>query len=171
MPGKWIILIAVMGGVTGCSVEEIPLQERGTAHAQDADRHFPEEEAEPIDPFYLAIEAERWNVMIGNALNLKNDAPRSPSEDETMRVYRAINEGMTSLLDLREQVCRDGLVDSETCYALEVPDWAFAWEEELPSLAELQTRSDWLGAALQPFVDAVCKTSDEGDLPVECMVE
>lgn len=173
MSHKWMILIAALGGVTGCSVEEVPVEpkpENASPEAPEKTAASSEDEI-AIDPFYLAIEAERWNVMLENALGLKNDVLASELEDDRLRAHRALNDGITNLLDLRDQVCRDGLVDPETCYSLEIPDWAFRWEEELPSLDVLQERSDWLGEAIQPFVSAVCSTDEDGMLPDACRVE
>lgn len=171
MASKWFFLIAALGGVTGCTVEEVSVDPKGDVKAPVLDETVSSENGEPIDAFYLAIEAERWNVMIENALGLVNDVrSRNFDNDDIARIERALDYGIRNLLDLRDEVCQDGLVDAETCYSLKIPDWAFAWEETPPSLAELQARSDWLGEAIQPFVSAKCRAED-GSLRTECMVE
>ncbi len=171
MPQKWLILIAALGGVVGCTAETVePKAVADTSKPKpgaDADV-----KSDPIDPFYLAIEAERWDVMIDNARG-REPVTRAYSlsdEDGRLRIHRALLNGVHNLMLLRNEAFQAGLVDRTTSAALEIPEWAFVFEADLPSLEELQTRSDWLGQAIQPFIGAACQT-DAGVWSQECAVE
>lgn len=123
-----------------------------------------------IDDFALAIESERWSVMIDNAHTLFVDGGGMMDTDERSRANEALRRGALSLAMLRDGVCTAGFVKTETCAAYVVPDWAVSWDGVIPSPQILQARSEWLGEALQPFEAAVC-TDGEGGRAIECMVE
>jgi hypothetical protein len=123
-----------------------------------------------VDAFGLAIETERWSVMIDNARNLFVDGGGMMDADEQTRAHEALRSGALSLAMLRDGICTAAVVDIETCAAYVVPDWAVSWVAETPPLDVLQARSNWLGEALQPFEEAVCSDGD-GGRSIECMVE
>ncbi len=171
MARKWIVLVAAMGGIAGCTVEEVTTNtaaEQSLPQSESSAENIPDE---TIDPFYLAIEAERWNVMLENALGRQSDRPSATDEnDDVLRVHRALQAGVANLIQLRDDVCRKGLLDIGECQGIDIPDWAVDWEADLPTLSELQARSDWLGEAIQPFVDVACQ-NDTGEWVLACMVE
>lgn len=171
MSRSWIILIAALGGVTGCTFEEVDTSSTPRPDpASPASSDLPSD-PEPIDPFYLAIEAERWTVMIENARGIQASQMDYIEEgDGRLRVHRALLTGIHTLMSLRNEACLAGKVTPETCDQLRIPDWAFIYERDIPSLETLQERSDWLGEALQPFVSAMCQTEDDGWLQA-CAVE
>lgn len=116
--------------------------------------------SEPLDPFVVAIGAERWGVIIDKAMDgAQQSAVPSAGVDlgDLYRADAALKSGAASLIELRNQVCSQGLVTGAAC---ELKDWP-AWTREPPTdktpLAELDRRSQWLGEAMQPFTDAGCE--------------
>lgn len=116
--------------------------------------------AERLDPFVVMIDAERWGVIIDRAMEGAREA-QVPSagvdESELYRADAALKGGAASLIELRNQVCGQGLVTGATCT---LPDWP-AWTREPPTdktpIEELDRRSRWLGEVMQPFTDAGCQ--------------
>lgn len=171
MSKSFILVLGSVGGVMACTAEEVPIDPASKQTPSATLEVF--DTPEPIDPFYLAVEAERWGVMIDNARNVPFETRvESYSDDDGRdRIQSALYYGIRSLINLRDETVRDGVVSVETAAALTVPDWAYTFESNPPSLEVLQARSDWLGAALQPFVDAKCRTKEGDGWRPDCVVE
>ena len=139
----------------------------------DTDKTPPETDApvQDIDPFALAIETGRWEVMIDNGLRAHHMFQSPQDESEAARSDRSLKAGARRLLDLRDQLCGAGVVDRDSCDGLALPAWVTAYSGEMPDLAELQRRSDWLGEALGPFEAAACSQVPEAERMSWCGVE
>ena len=171
MARSFVLLLGSVGGVIACTAEEVPVEPSSETKPPVS---APEAvEADPIDPFYLAIEAERWGVMIDNArdVNFATMPDIQDEENEVARVHRALKYGVQNLVKLRDETYEAGLVSAAASSALEIPEWGYAFTTELPTLLELQTRSDWLGEAIQPFVDAKCRLREGDGWRDDCRVE
>jgi hypothetical protein len=116
--------------------------------------------AEPLDPFVVMIDAERWGVIIDKAMEgARETQPPSANIDES-ELYRtdaALKSGAASLIELRNQVCGQGLLTGASCT---LPEWP-AWTRDAPTdktpIEELDRRSRWLGEVMQPFTEAGCE--------------
>ena len=158
---KYLLAAAILTiGLSGC----------GNSQDTSATEPVAETGGDEINAFALAIDSERWGVMIGNAQNLLADGAGSGDPDDAWRANQALKDGARDLMRLRDDVCSEGLVTAEVCSGLEFPAWVYRYEPEVPSLEVLQSRSDWLGGALQPFEAAVC-SDGAGGHSMECMVE
>lgn len=122
-------------------------------------------EVDPIDPFTLAIDAERWTVMMDNASMGATAAalekrPTGGYEERDMR-YRidfALRSGVRQLLALRDSLCVDERSTDVSCKRLELPGWVTdAPAPTLTSLEEFQARSDWMGEQIAPLVSIGCE--------------
>jgi hypothetical protein len=115
---------------------------------------------EPLDPFVVAIDAGRWGVIIDKAIDgaREADVPTAGvDESDLYRADKSLKNGAASLIELRNQVCGQGLVTGAAC---DLKDWP-AWTREPPTdktpIEELDRRSQWLGEIMQPFTDAGCE--------------
>jgi hypothetical protein len=113
---------------------------------------------ERLDPFVVMVDAERWGVIIDKAMEGALEA-MAPAADPTdlYRADAALKNGAASLVELRNQVCRQGLVTGAVC---ELKDWP-SWTLEPPTgdtpIEELDRRSRWLGETMGPFTEAGCE--------------
>lgn len=114
---------------------------------------------EDLDPFVVMIGAERWTVLLDKALEGAREAPEAASAAEETDLYRAdaaVKNGAARLIELRNRLCRKGLVTGDAC---NLPEWP-AWTRELPTgdtpLAEIDRRSGWLDTVMAPFTEAGC---------------
>jgi hypothetical protein len=114
--------------------------------------------SEPLDPFVVMVDAERWSVIIDKALEGAREADGLGAVDkgDMFRADRALKSGAARLIELRNQVCGQGLVTGDACV---LKDWP-AWTQEPPTaetpIGEIQRRSDWLSEAMDPFTSAGC---------------
>ena len=116
--------------------------------------------SEDLDPFVVMIGAERWTVILDKALEGAREAPdasTSAGETDLYRADAALKRGAAMVIELRNQVCRKGLVTGAGC---NLPEWP-AWTLEPPTgdtpIAEIDHRSGWLGTVMAPFTDAGCE--------------
>ncbi|MCG8440346.1 MAG: hypothetical protein MI723_00915 [Caulobacterales bacterium] len=128
------------------------------AAALTAGQTAAQEEAAP-DLWALVIESERWGVLMDRAMDGIADAP-AVEESDAARADAALRDGALQLFALRRRACAAGLVDADECGALAAPDWLGAPLEPPPSPAEIAGRSEWLGAAAQPFIAAGCAAGE-----------
>lgn len=116
--------------------------------------------SEDLDPFVVMIGAERWTVILDKALEGAREAPDPASAAEETDLYRAdaaVKNGAAMVIELRNRVCRKGLVTGEACV---LPEWP-AWTRELPTggtpIEEIDRRSGWLDTVMAPFTAAGCE--------------
>jgi hypothetical protein len=120
----------------------------------------PAPSTEKLDPFVVMVDAERWGVIMDKAMDgaIQADVPSAGVDlSELYRADKALKSGAASLIELRNQVCGQGLVTGAAC---DLKDWP-AWTREPPTgdtpIEELDRRSQWLGATMAPFTDAGCE--------------
>ena len=115
---------------------------------------------EPLDPFVVLIGAERWGVIIDKALDGVREA-KVPTdgvgEGDMFRADRALKSGAARLIELRNQVCGQGLVVGDACTLKDWPAWTLEPPTDKTPIEEIQRRSDWLSAAMDPFTSAGCE--------------
>ncbi|MBK8839141.1 MAG: hypothetical protein IPO30_10690 [Hyphomonadaceae bacterium] len=116
--------------------------------------------SEDLDPFVVMIGAERWTVILDKALEGAREAPdasTSAGETDLYRADAALKRGAAMVIELRNQVCRKGLVTGAGC---NLPEWP-AWTLEPPTgdtpIAEIDHRSGWLDTVMAPFTDVGCE--------------
>jgi hypothetical protein len=115
---------------------------------------------EPLDPFVVMVDAERWGVIIDKAREGVREAP-GPSEtyfdNEMYRADTSLKSSAAELIALRNEACVKGLVTGAAC---NLGDWP-AWTREPPTdrtpIKEIQRRSDWLSRQMDPFTAAGCE--------------
>jgi len=114
---------------------------------------------EDLDPFVVMIGAERWTVILDKALEGAREAPDGPGAIDETDLYRAdaaTKSAAASIIELRNRVCRKGLVTGDTC---KLPEWP-AWTLEPPTgntpIAEIDRRSGWIDTVMAPFTEAGC---------------
>ena len=135
----------------------------------------PAESQEPIEPFYLAIEAGRWDVLIDRAregLRLRPFEPSAPDENEILRIDASLKSGALNLLALRLELCRSGLGTSSDCSHVSWPEWITQPPSAEVDLKVLQARSDWIGEQTFRYIETGCRIGREqsGD-DLFCSVE
>ncbi|ACT58708.1 hypothetical protein [Hirschia baltica] len=114
-----------------------------------------------LDPFTVAIGAERWNVIIGKARSALELKHSTPSEDDLVRIDLALRAGVRDLLELRDALCLANEKPIETCVAIEIPEWAATPPNTVTSLIEYEARSQWLGEAANNLSAIGCEAGRE----------
>lgn len=104
------------------------------------------------DAFSMVIEAERFSIMVDNALSASDQASSQPGaqsvDEDLLRIDLALREGARNLLQLRDALCMDGHAVEDSCVAISLPEWVMtAPDPANVSLDEYRKRIDWLGAA------------------------
>ncbi len=130
---------------------------------------------EDLDPFVVMIGAERWTVLIDKANEGAIEAPEPASAAEETDLFRAdaaVKNGAARVIELRNRVCRKGLVTGDAC---KLPEWP-AWTREPPTgdtpIEEIDRRSGWLDVVMAPFVEAGCEAGREASADAMfCSVE
>ncbi len=115
--------------------------------------------SEPLDPFVVMVGAERWGVIMDKALEGAREAGGVAAADpgDMFRADRALKSGAARLIELRNQVCGQGLVTGEACIFKDWPEWTREPPTDKTPIDEIQRRSDWLSAAMDPFTSAGCE--------------
>lgn len=139
----------------------------------------PELTAEEQDPFFVAIEIERYGVLIGLAKAGAIEGPPAmtlpdPAEPDWGRPTAASRYAARELYELREINCAHHTVAAEHCGALPPPAWLGEPPDAVASPEELRARIDWLTAHMGPHVEAGCDAGDSRrgpDDPPYCAVE
>jgi hypothetical protein len=114
---------------------------------------------EPLDPFVVMVGAERWGVIIDKAMDGAREAvvpSAGVDESDMFRADRALKSGAARLIELRNQVCGQGLVNGDACVLKDWPAWTLEPPTDKTPIAEIERRSDWLSAAMDPFTSAGC---------------
>jgi hypothetical protein len=130
---------------------------------------------EPLDPFVVSIDAQRWGVIIDRAMEGAKEAPYVDDkvlDNQLFNADAALKSAAANLVQLRNEVCAKGLVTGDACTLKDFP----AWTREPPTaktpVEEIEKRSQWLSAQLDPFTHAGCEagkkaTNDEQFCSVE----
>jgi hypothetical protein len=131
---------------------------------------------EDLDSFVVMIGAERWTVLIDRAIEGSYEAPESPAAgvdlSDAYRADAALKRGAAMVIELRNEVCKRGLVTGETCKLPPWPAWTLEEPTDRTSLAELDRRSAWLSGVMEPYVSAGCDAGRKAaDDDMFCSVE
>lgn len=159
MSAKFAVAILFASIIAACSPQQTPAPEQqALAPAPPAQQgNTPPED---LDPFVVMIGAERWTVLLNKALEGAREAPEPASAAEETDLYRAdaaVKNGAAMVIELRNRVCRKGLVTGDACKLPEFP----AWTREPPTgdtpIDEIDRRSGWLDTVMAPFTNAGCE--------------
>ena len=88
--------------------------------------------SEPLDPFVVMIDAERWGVIIDRAREGVREAPGPAdayADNEMYRADAALKSSSAALIELRNEACVKGLVTGAAC---DLGEWP-AWTREAPT--------------------------------------
>lgn len=134
-------------------------QQQQSAATPPAESAAPATPSEPLDPFVVSIDAQRWSIIIDKALEGVREAQGVDAlyENELFRADTALKSGAANLIELRNEICGKGLLIGDAC---RLPDFP-AWTREPPSLdvtvQQIDERSQWLSAASDPFTSLGCE--------------
>lgn len=115
--------------------------------------------AEPLDPFVVGIDAQRWGVIIDKAREGVIEAPYASTaleESDALRADTALKSGAAKLIVLRNDVCRRGLLSVKECSLAGWPAWTMEAPSASTSLDTLDKRSAWLGETMDRFTAIGC---------------
>jgi hypothetical protein len=117
----------------------------------------PQPNGEP-DPFTLNIEIGRYGAMLDQVNTHTAERPGAqPEITETRDLARRLREGVWEYNLQRSQICAKGLFTELTCGPAYEPVWIAEPDTAEPTLQEIQSRSDALGAEVQRLWNAVCE--------------
>ena len=115
--------------------------------------------AEPLDAFVVAVDAERWGVIIDKALDGVTEAAYANAAleaSDALRTDTALKSGAARLIVLRNDVCKRGLLTKEECLFSAWPAWTLEPPSAAIPLETLDRRSAWLGATMARFTAVGC---------------
>ncbi|MEP7209789.1 MAG: hypothetical protein ABI740_03035 [Alphaproteobacteria bacterium] len=115
--------------------------------------------AEPLDPFVVGIDAQRWGVIIDKAQEGVIEAPYANvalEESDALRADTALKSGAAKLIVLRNDVCRRGLLSVKECALSSWPAWTMEPPTSATPLEVLDKRSAWLGETMDRFTAIGC---------------
>jgi hypothetical protein len=111
------------------------------------------------DPFAVAIDAQRWGVIIDKAQAGVIEAPYADAaleDNDVLRADAALKSGAAKLIVLRNAVCRRGLLSAKECALSAWPAWALEPPSSSTPLDVLDRRSAWLGETMDRFAAIGC---------------
>jgi hypothetical protein len=114
---------------------------------------------EPLDPFVVGIDAQRWGVIIDKAQEGVVEAPfvdTKLEESNILQTDTALKSGAAKLIVLRNDVCRRDLLSAKECGLSSWPAWTMEPPSSTTPLEVLDKRSAWLGETMQRFTDVGC---------------
>ena len=125
-----------------------------------------------IDPLSVAIDAERWAVMMDNAQSALSLKHPDLSDDDLVRIDLALREGVRDLLKLRDALCLASEKPMETCVEINIPDWVLKPPNKMTSLVEYELRVQWMGEAANRLSQIGCEAGrDVSDDQYLCAIE
>jgi hypothetical protein len=131
------------------------------ACGQSATTKAPEAPASAaLNPQDLGIEIGRYGAMLDQVRTLTADLPDVESPDgeptDVRALARSLRERAWAYNLERSRLCARGLYTAQSCGPVFEPVWLSDPADAQPSLDEIKTRADALGAEVQPFWNAVC---------------
>ncbi|MBL8547059.1 MAG: hypothetical protein JNL81_11385 [Hyphomonadaceae bacterium] len=110
------------------------------------------------DPATLNIEIGRYGAMLSQVSDQTVERPGSaePEVTETRDLARRLREAVWSYNIQRSQLCAKGLFTEVACGSAYEPVWIAEPNTVAPTLEEIQSRADALGAEVQTLWGAVC---------------
>lgn len=115
--------------------------------------------SEPLDPFVVSIDAQRWSILIDKGLDGVRETSGTDAlyDDQLFRADVALKSGAANLIELRNEICGKGLLTGNAC---KLPDFP-AWTREPPAtgvtVEQINERSEWLSTASEPFTALGCE--------------
>ncbi|MDZ4762114.1 MAG: hypothetical protein SGJ21_13695 [Alphaproteobacteria bacterium] len=116
--------------------------------------------AEPLDPFVVSIDAQRWGVIIDRAIEGVQEAPDGDpalADSDILRADAALKNGAASLIVLRNRACVKGLVEPDLCKLKDWPQWTLEPPSADTPLQTLDQRGAWLSQVMSPFQEVGCE--------------
>jgi hypothetical protein len=113
----------------------------------------------PPDPFAVAIDAQRWGVILDKAQAGVTEAPYADAaleDNDVLRADAALKSGAAKLVVLRNDVCRRGLLSAKECALSAWPAWTLEPPSSSTPLDVLDRRSAWLGETMDRFAAIGC---------------
>lgn len=115
--------------------------------------------AEAIDPMNLQIEVGRWGAMVSQ-IEEYTPTPLNPPAPEAERaaMNASLRRTWGEAIAARAALCAGGWKVETTCQqGLLIPSWLSSEPfQTAPTIAELQARSDALGAFVMPLWEEIC---------------
>jgi hypothetical protein len=117
--------------------------------------------AEPLDPFMVAIDAERWNVLLDRGIDATREGDGKKAtpldENDALRADLAVHDAVAKLLLLRNALCARGLAKDKTCALATLPAWVTEPPSAATPLQEIDNRIQWVGAAMSDLQEIGCE--------------
>ncbi len=120
----------------------------------------PAASSEPLDPFVVSIDAQRWSILIDKAIEGVREAPAANGELYDQQLFRAdaaLKSGAAHLLELRNDICGKGLLTGDACTLPDFPQWTREPPSPSVTVEEIDQRSQWLSSAQEKFVELGCE--------------
>ena len=117
--------------------------------------------AEPLDPLMVAIDAERWNVLLDRGIDATREGDGGKAtpldENDTLRADLAVHDAVAKLLLLRNALCARGLAKDKTCTLPAMPAWITEPPSASTPLQEIDKRIQWVGATMSDLQEIGCE--------------
>lgn len=129
--------------------------------------------SEPLDPFVVSVDAQRWGVLISKARDGVREAPTPPGAPEDTDLFRAdrsLKNSAAELLQLRNDACMRGLATGAACTLGEWPAWTLEPPSPNTPIEEIDRRSQWLSTQMSALTEIGCDAGRKTD-EMFCSVE
>lgn len=117
--------------------------------------------AEPLDPLLVAIDAERWNVLLDRGIDAVRDGAGTKAtpldENDALRADLAVHDAAAKMLLLRNSLCAHGIAKDTTCTLPPMPAWVTAPPSAATPLQEIDNRIQWVGVTMSELQEAGCE--------------
>ena len=130
------------------------------------------------DPFTLNIEIGRYGAMISQVTGHTEERPGSAEPEVTAPrdLARRLRETVWAYNIERSKICAKGLFTEITCTPAYEPVWIAEPPSAEPTMEEIQTRSDAVGAEVMRLWEAVCadartRATSDDERAVACAME
>lgn len=116
---------------------------------------------EPLDPFLIAIDAERWNVLLDRGIDATREGDGTKAtpldENDALRADLAVHNAAAKLQLLRNALCARAIATGKVCDLPPMPAWVNQPPSATTPLAEIQSRVDWVGSAMADLQEIGCE--------------
>lgn len=147
----------------------------GCAHAPASEAQTPEETPEA---FVLSIDIGRYGVMLSHVADNSDELPDAGEvvSEAPRELARRLRETVWTYNLQRSRLCARGLFVEASCGPALSPAWMTEPDAAEPTLAEVEARSEEVGAHVMALWDAVCESararvSDEEERMYVCAIE
>lgn len=160
MPGRILIALLAAVALTACEPKAAVAPAATPAPEAPPAPTAPVASAEPLDPFVVSIDAQRWGVIIDRAAEGAIEAPdANPAldEDQLYRADRALKSAAARVIELRNTVCSKGLLTGDACILKDWPAWTLEPPAANVPIEVIDQRSQWLSTVMDPFTTVGCE--------------